>query len=119
MTTEGQNFTIYQGDSKEVIISVTNEDGSVTDLAGYAGAVFVAYNQTLDSIVIQKLLADGITIPTPSNGQLVITLDSEDTEDLVPKNYGIQCEIEDAFGNHATVMTGYMKVLRSITHSLL
>jgi hypothetical protein len=119
MTTEGQNFTIYQGDTKEIIISITDESGSVVDLAGYAGAVFVAYNQTLDSIVVQKLLAGGIIIPTPANGQLVVTLESADTEDLVPRNYGIQCEIEDAFGNHATVMTGYMKVLRSITHSLL
>lgn len=121
MTTQGQNFEVYQGDNKEIIITVRNKyTGALEDLTGYS-AVWCAYNQTLANVVILKVTTDGgIVIPTPTSGELHIILDSEDTADLVPtKNYGHQCEIEDALGNHSTVATGYMKVARSITHNEL
>lgn len=120
MTISGQNFEIYQGDNKVVIITVYDENDAILDLTGYS-AVWCAYNQSLsDKVIIKSTLpGEGITIPSPTNGQLQITLDSIDTENLNPKTYGHQCEIENAGGSHSTVTVGYMKVNRSITHSEL
>jgi hypothetical protein len=119
MTVAAQNIETYQGDNKEIIITVTDDDGVLIDLSGYS-AVWCVYNQTLETIVIQKETGGlGITIPSPTSGQLVIELESTDTATLVPKNYGHQCEIKDASGNHSTVTIGYIKILRSITHAEL
>jgi hypothetical protein len=116
MTLSGQNFEVYQGDNKEIIITVRNEDGSLLNLDGYE-IVWCVHNQTLANVVFQKKTSDGsITVPVPASGEIHILLEQEDTHDLPTKNYGHQCEISDAFENHATIMTGYMRVLRSITH---
>jgi hypothetical protein len=117
MTTKGQNFEVYQGDNKEIIITIRNQDGSLTNLTGYS-AVWCVHSQTISNIVLQKttLPLGGIEVPDPASGQLIITLSSVDTSTLATKNYGHQCEIEDNFGNHSTVTTGYIQILRSITH---
>lgn len=120
MTIAGQNFEMFQGDNKELVITVYKQDGvSIQDLTGY-NAVWCAHNQTPENPVIIKTTSpgEGITIPDPSSGQLVIELANVDTNTLTPKTYGHQCEVEDALGNHATVTTGYMKLSRSITHHL-
>lgn len=118
MTITGQNFEVYQGDNKEIIIPVKNADGSAANLSGY-NAVFLVYDMTSKTQVILKTTApgQGITIPNPSDGELHITLDHEDTASLTPKNYGLQAEVEDSGGNHSTITAGYVKVLRSITHA--
>lgn len=117
MTVKAQNFEIYQGDDKQIIITVYDENGAILDLTGYA-AVWVAVQQTTFDVVISKETeaSGGISIPDPTNGQLIIELDANDTVSIAPKVYNHQCEIEDASGNHSTVTTGYMTVVRNVTH---
>jgi hypothetical protein len=117
MTINGQNIEVYQGDNKNIIISIVDDDGGILNLTGY-NAVWCMHEQTAENIVLQKTTSpgEGITIPDPTNGELVIALEQSDTSELTPKIYGYQCEIEDAFGNHATVTTGYLKLFKSITH---
>lgn len=120
MTITGQNFEVYQGDNKQLIITVYDENGAILPLTGYS-AVWVAVQQTSFATVLSKSTESGggISIPDPDNGQLVVELDKEDTASLSPKLYNHQCEIEDSSGNHSTVTTGYMKVIKSVTHSEL
>lgn len=117
MTITGQNFEVYKGDNKEIIITVTDDNGAILDLTSYS-VVWVVYNTTLDSIVIKKstVASNEITIPSPTSGQVHIALDSIDTESLTPRTYGHQCEIKDVSTNHSTITTGYIKILKSITH---
>jgi hypothetical protein len=118
MTIKGQNLEIYQGDNKNIIITVYDENGGLVTLSGYS-AVWCAYKQTPFTVAIEKSTTNGITILDPSSGQLQITIEQSDTENLTPNVYAHQCEVEDAFGNHATVTTGYFSVLRSVTHPSL
>ncbi len=120
MTATGQNFEMYQGDDKQIIITAKDTSGNIIDLTGY-DAVWVVYDQTVENVVLMKSTqpTEGITIPTPANGEIVIELVGDDTSGLLPKLYGHQCEIQDVSGHHSTVTVGFMKVLKSITHSLL
>ena len=120
MTISGQNFEVYQGDNKEIIITVRDDNENIIDLTGYS-VVWCVHNQRVTDIIFQKTtsLGEEITIPNPTSGEIIITLEGLDTHILTPKNYGHQCEIQDQFGNHATVTTGYMKILKSITHHVL
>lgn len=120
MTISGQNFEVYQGDTKQIIINATDDDGNVLDLTGYT-IVWVAYNLTTGELVITKSTANvgEIEVTTPSTGVIQINLESVDTEILPAKGYGHQCEVEDSFGRHATITTGQMSVLKSHTHSQL
>lgn len=115
MTVSGQNFEVYQGDDKQVIITVKDASGIPENLTNYT-AIWCMYDTTTNSVVIEKTTASGISIPTPSSGQLVIDLDKTDTSILDPKTYGHQCEVQDAVGNHSTVTTGFVKLIKSNTH---
>jgi hypothetical protein len=117
MTINGQNIELYQGDNKNIIITVVDDNDAILNLTGY-NAVWCMHDQTTREIIIQKTTspAEGITIPIPTNGEIIMELGQEDTANVIPKTYGYQCEIEDASGNHATITTGYVKIFRSITH---
>lgn len=121
MTIAGQNFEVFQGDNKIIIITVKNQDGTLTDLTGYSAVWCVHTFNPNHEIILQKttLPGEGITIPNPTSGEIVITLTQADTQTKIPKTYGHQCEVEDGLGNHATVSTGYMNVRESITHPSL
>lgn len=118
MASTGQNFELYQGDDKELVITVRDNAGALVDLTGYS-AVWCVHIRTPDNIVLEKTTSDGITIPTPGNGQLIVEIDGTDTAELLPRNYDHQCEVEDPSGHHTTVSVGYMKLLKSVTHDIL
>lgn len=118
MTITGQNVELHQGDDRVIIITVYDEDNNILSLTGY-DAVFVVYEQTMENLVITKsTMVGGISISNPTSGEIEITLSSEDTEGLTAKTYGLQCEVQDSFGNCSTVTTGLFKVLKSFTHGL-
>ena len=112
MTIKGQNFEIFQGDTKQITISVTDEDGAILPLTGY-DAIWVVYKQTSKELIISKVLASGISIPTPSNGEIIIDLLPEDTETVIPGTYLHECEISTSPIDVSTVSTGTIKVLYS------
>ena len=120
MTVTGQNFDLYQGEDKEIIISATDEDGDILPLTGYT-IIWVAYNLTSGQIVLEKSssVSGEIEVPTPLDGQIHISLTSEDTASLQPKSYGHQCEIVDAFGANSLITAGQLTVIKSHTHSQL
>ena len=120
MTVTGQNFDMFQGEDKEIIITARDENGDILPLTGYE-IVWVAYNLTSSQIVIIKssTVPGEIDVPTPASGEIHINLVSSDTENLQPKTYGHQCEVVDAFGANSLITTGHIAVNKSHTHSQL
>lgn len=114
MAATGQNFEIYQGNTREIIILVTDDDtGLPMNLSGYS-IRWVAYEQTSKSIVLEKTSGGGgITVPNPANGEIVITIANADTQNLVPKLYNHECEISISTTSVITTTVGTMKVLYS------
>lgn len=117
MTISGQNFEVYQGEDKQLIIFVVDETGTALPLAGY-DVIWTMYNSTNGNIIIVKStdVSGQIELDTPSTGYLTINLGSDDTENVVPKTYGHQCEGIDAFTQHSMFTTGQVNVLKSHTH---
>ena len=117
MTTHGQNIELYQGDNVNIIITVVDDNNQILNLTGY-NVVWCLHEQTTEQVILQKTTSpgEGITVPDPTNGEILIPLLQDDTAEMTPKIYGHQCEIEDSSGNHSTVTTGYLKLFKSITH---
>jgi hypothetical protein len=111
MTEVKQSFEVYIGDTKAVTVTVKDEDADILNLTGYT-CNWVMYDGDGD-IVLTKTLSTGLSVPTPSNGQVVILLEPEDTEDLEPDTYYHELEITSSDGDVSTVTTGYVKVSNS------
>lgn len=105
---------MYQGDRKQIQILVTNPDtGLALDLAPFTSITWVAYRGTNKETILSKSLSDGISVPTPADGTIVIDLLPADTEDIYPSIFLHECEIDDGNDDVATVCTGTLKILFS------
>jgi hypothetical protein len=113
MTTTGQNCYVFQGNTHTMIVVVEN-DGVPVDLTDY-DATWVVYNSTTKETVLTKTTASGggITIPTPANGEVVISLLPSDTESITPREYNQQLDIELDENTIYTASTGKFIVLYS------
>jgi hypothetical protein len=112
MTVQAQNFELFQGDTKQITITVTDENDAILPLTGY-NIVWVIYKQTNKELILSKTLGDGITVPTPSNGQIIISITPEDTELITPSTYLHECEISTSPTDVSTVTVGIVKILYS------
>ncbi len=115
MTIENQNFEMYAGDTKQVYISISDEDnGGQMDLTGVTIA-WVLYDPNLDSVLLTKTTVSGIIIPSPTiSGICVISLLPADTELIRPANWYIhETEVTDVVGNIVTVTKGFVNIKRS------
>jgi hypothetical protein len=107
----GQNFEVFQGDTKDIFIDVVDENGAALDLSSYDAIHWVAYKPTTKEEILSKTLGSGITVP--SLGVIKISLVPADTEILTPLIYAHECEISDGTNVVSTVCTGTMKVIYS------
>jgi hypothetical protein len=114
MASTGQNFEIYQGNTRDVVIEVLDSDtGLPVSLSGYS-VRWVVYEQTSKAIVLQKASGGtGITVPNPTDGKIIIALDAADTQNLTPKVYNHECEIYISTTSVITVSVGTMNVILS------
>lgn len=112
MAETGQNFEVFQGDSKVETVTIRDEANALLNLTGYTFN-WVMFRMNTRVNVLTKTLASGLSVPTPANGELVITLDPADTVDLAPGKYNHELEMISAGGDVSTVTTGIVSVLYS------
>ncbi len=115
MTVENQNFYMYRGDTKNLYITILDEDnGGYFDLTG-ASASWSLYDPNTDEILVTKTTLSGIDIfQPPTSGILIIHVLPTDTNLLIPANYYFyEVEVVDAFDQVATVTTGYLNLKKS------
>lgn len=112
MAETGQNFEVYQGDSKVETVVIRDENAALLNLAGYTFN-WVMFRMNTRENVLTKTLASGLSVPTPSNGECLITLDPADTVSLAPGKYNHELEMTSSGGDVSTVTTGIVSVLYS------
>lgn len=111
MSIPGQNFEMFQGDTKDIEITVTDENGALLDLSSYDSINWVVYRPTTKETVLSKNLSNGITVP--SLGIIQISLTPADTELITPMIYSHECEINSGASVTSTVCTGSFKLFYS------
>lgn len=111
MTQTNQNFEIYQGDTKNIVVTVSNNDGTLMDIT----AVSIKWRLKIkNTISIDKTTTNGgISITDSVNGKFTIHLVPSDTTSITG-NFYHEAEITDVLGNVSTIFTGVAKVIKSI-----
>lgn len=108
MTAINQDFSMYQGDTKNLVVSVTKDDGSELDLTGCT-VKWAILKSTTNS---EKL----VLIETPrirtDNNTITIPISSTDTLNLLGKYYH-ECKLIDTQGNASTIFVGYITLNKS------
>ena len=113
MTEIKQNFEVWAGDDKEITVIVREEDDSLLDLSGYTFN-WVMYDLDDESVHLTKTLSTGLSVPTPSNGEVVITLEPDDTENLDTGLYRHELEATSSTNKISTVTVGYVIIRTSV-----
>jgi hypothetical protein len=108
-----QNFEIHAGDSRDIVVTVTDSQGAAVDLTGAAVAWQLARSAGSAAAVVSKSLGAGIAITDGPNGVFTVTLDPADTESLTGLYYH-EAEVTDAAGNRSTVLTGVATVIPTL-----
>lgn len=112
MTAKGQNFEMFQGDTKRLRVSVVDDDNVAFPLTNCA-INYVIFKQTSKQVVITKTTGGGgITVEDESGGIIVILLEPEDTENLLG-SFSHEGELTDGTGTISTIFVGSVKILNS------
>ena len=101
-------ITLYQEENRTIIFSIIQRDGTPKILDG-GNAKFVITSG--DSIIIQKILGDGILI---SGNKITVLLDSSDTNGLYG-NYSFELRAVDKQENSNVVSIGMIEIKKSFT----
>lgn len=105
MTKKNQNFEIYAGDTKDIIIAVTDAAGAAVNLSG-ATAKWVLKKNASASNSAYKTTGNGITVV---GGVVTVRMNSADTQGLQGRYYH-EAEVTDVSGNVSTILTGYVTI---------
>ena len=103
------NFSVFQGDSKILSVTLKNTAGTVVSIAS-ATIKWQATPKRGGTSVISYVSGGAITITSGSGGTFDIVIASTDTEPLDGIYYH-ETEITFADGTISTVMTGTMTVV--------
>jgi hypothetical protein len=108
-----QNFEIHAGDSRDIVVTVTDSQGGAFDLTGAAIAWQLARSAGSTSPAVSKSLGGGIAITDGPNGVFTVTLDPADTAALSGLYYH-EAEVTDGAGNRSTVLSGVATVIPTL-----
>jgi hypothetical protein len=107
------DFQMYAGDDKAVVITVLDADKEPIDLTGCTIRWRASRSQSKTANIIKKTSGAGIALSDPVNGQFTVTLAADDTEDLTGTFYH-EAELTFGDGSISTVLSGKMVILPSL-----
>lgn len=113
-----QDFTMFSGDDKELVVVIKDVAGDAVNIAGLLSAIWECSKLREDGTfsstpVISKSIGAGIELTSAGAGELTVTLDQADTEDLYGDYYH-ELEIVDSNSNKQTVMVGTLTIRKDL-----
>jgi hypothetical protein len=112
MAIGNQDFTMFAGETKNLVVKISDSNGSVMDLAGLISAKWVVKSSmktTATTLISKDTSNNGVTVTNTSQGELEIRIDSGDTSNLHGTFYHV-AEIVDSLNNHSTIMFGKVSI---------
>ena len=108
MTKNAQDFEVYQGDTKQVTITITDEAGAALTLTG-SSQKWEAFDGA--TAAIQKADVDISLVSVDGTDDAIrFTIDPADTATLTAGTYAHEAEVTDSTSNVSTVTRGTMTV---------
>ena len=108
------NFEMHQGDTKRLRVSVQDPAGQPISLVGAQSIKWwVAKKVTSTTRLLEKSVGSGITVTSAANGELTVSIEPEDTDDVVGDYYH-EREVIDSAGDIGTVLRGTMTIARAL-----
>lgn len=111
MTTTGQNFSLYQGDTKDIIVTIDISESPTLDISTCTFD-WAAYKQTTKEVVLHKTTASGIVADNLLN-EITISIIRDETNALQGRYLHI-CKMVDSEGYEYTPFTGYVDIYESV-----
>jgi hypothetical protein len=109
MTKYNQDFEMHQGDTKQITITIVDENGTPKNLTG-STKKWEAYIKDQTTAVIAKTDGDiSLVTVNGTNDSLRFTIDPVDTAGLLGL-YAFEAEVVDASSNVSTVARGTMMI---------
>lgn len=106
--------TVYAGDTIQILVTITDENGDAINLAG-ATAVYVLTTAPSAAALVTKdseVLADNLNLLV--GGVAEINLEPEDTEDFVQGTYYHELEVVTADDETITAMAEYINFRETV-----
>jgi len=104
------DITLYSGDSRNLIINVTDENNSSINLTG-ASIEWILTSS--NSTILSKSVGAGIAINNPTNGQFTISISSANTRNL-SGIYQHLVRVTTTDGNSSIVLTGNITITKAL-----
>ncbi len=116
MTALAQNISLPAGDSLQLVVPVTNADGSDAVLTGASARYWMApYSfSTGTDVFLKKSIGSGISV---AGNVITITLAPGDTESAGAGKHWHELEVLFADGWSSTVMTGEVTITRTLVRA--
>ncbi len=120
MTTTGQNITVWEGEDKNIQITVRTRrvGGAPVNLTGSTVTWVVTTGADSNTAIISKTSTAGeITFDDDggTNNRANIALLAADTQTLEGRTLYHECRVEDVAGDDAVVATGIFRIKNSST----
>lgn len=103
------NFSLIEGDTKAITVTVKDRDGDVVDITGATINWQAAKNPHATATLTKATGGSGISITSGTGGQFRITIDAADTANLSGDFYH-EAQVTFSDGTIATVLTGKMTI---------
>jgi hypothetical protein len=104
------DLSFYAGDSRNLIINVTDENNLPIDLTN-ANVKWILTSQ--GNTILSKSIGSGITINNPKQGQFTIYLKANDTKNL-SGNYEQAARVTTSSGESSIVLAGTVTISDSL-----
>lgn len=98
MTKIDQNFTMWQGETIEQEVPVTDKDGNQVNVSNATAVYVIKESASTNADLVRKTDTDGLDMGSPTVYDLTINYEPADTESLHGKYYH-ECKITDASSN--------------------
>ncbi len=107
-----EKIEFVSGDSKRLVVSVTDDNDTAVDLTGAVISWQLA-RSVYGSAEISKSVGSGIAITDAVNGEFTVTLDPLDTDALEGDFYH-EAQVTDTLGDISTVFSGNITIIKDL-----
>ena len=108
------NITLEQGATLTLTVLV-EDDSVIRNLTGYTARMKIRATKDSDTVLLDLTMGSGLTIPTPANGEILISLTAAQTAAYTTVNAVYDLELVDGSGDVERLLQGTVTLSKEVT----